>query len=78
MKPKVFHTTLVDGPGARGGKFNEVVIRIAEIEAFSSARPFDAALDFYASLAEPLLPGAKVFCRNGEGTARGRRAYQTS
>src|SRR5580704_13861016 len=58
---------LIAGPDAGRGKFHQMIVGIAEIEALAATRPFHAALDFDPSLAEPLLPSAKVFRRNGEG-----------
>src|ERR1700756_2989720 len=58
---------LIGGPDAGRGKFHQVIVGISEVKAFAAARPFYAALDFDPSIAETLLPSAKIFCRNGEG-----------
>src|ERR1700680_3464512 len=58
---------LIDGPDAGRGKFHQMTVGIAEVKALAATRPFHAALDFDAGLAEPLLPSAKILRRNGEG-----------
>ncbi len=58
---------LVVGPYAWRRKLDQMVVEIAKIEALAATRPFDAALNFDASLPEPFFPSRKVLGRYGEG-----------
>src|SRR6516162_3558167 len=59
----IYRPCLINRPESRRGQFQEVPIRIAEIDAFASAGPFCATLDRNAVRRKPLFPIRKLVRR---------------
>jgi len=56
----------VDRPHAGSCELEEIIVRIAEINAGAAARPADTALDLDPLGVESFFPGAKVFRQDRE------------
>src|ERR1700722_8387572 len=67
IRGALFLTILVTGPQSGRGEFQQMPVRIAEIDTVSAARPLCSAFDLDAGFAQPFFPSLQLIGGNGKG-----------